>query len=243
MTPVTATAIATVAVGVTANSAGEVTSAPKKHSDGTATAANTLWQRQDQPGTSRSFHRTADTAIAKAQAANSARAKRKSTALAKQQAATQKDRKAAAASAKKARAAAAAKKRAALNRWTCFISGCGGTFTSGFGSRWGTVHLGDDFATPIGTPLHALHSGTVVAVGYYYGMGNRVEIDYGNGIHSIFAHLSSFNAYVGQRVSAGQVVGYSGNTGHSTGPHVHVEIHVNGQPIDPAPWLRAHGIF
>lgn len=241
MTPVTATAIATVAVGVTANSTGEVTSAPKSHPKDTATAANTQWQRQDQSGTSRSFHRTADAAIAKAQAANSARAKRMSTALAKQQAATKKDRKAAAASAKAARVAA--KKRAELNRWTCVISGCGGTFTSGFGSRWGTTHLGDDFATPVGTPLHALHSGTVVAVGYYYGMGNRVEIDYGNGIHSIFAHLSSYNTYVGQQVSAGQVVGYSGNTGHSTGPHVHVEIHVNGQPIDPAPWLRAHGIF
>lgn len=244
-----------------------------QHADDAPTAANTLWQRQGADTTSRSASRAAvrqvDPAQAKAQAANQARAKKKSADLAKQRAVTSQDRKKAAKAAKAARAAAlkrAEKKNTSRSSsrpadrstsaqthsssgtttasgWTCVISGCGGTFTSGYGGRWGTMHLGDDFATPVGTPLHALHSGTVTAVGWYYGMGNRVEIDYGGGVSSVFAHMTSAVVSVGQTVSEGQLVGYSGNTGHSTGPHVHVEIHLNGTPVDPAPWLRAHGIF
>ncbi|MDQ2852926.1 MAG: M23 family metallopeptidase, partial [Actinomycetota bacterium] len=127
--------------------------------------------------------------------------------------------------------------------WVCAISGCGGTFTSPFGSRWGTTHLGDDFSTPVGTPLHALNRATVTAAGMYGGMGNRVELDFGNGVSAVYAHMSSISVSPGQQLSAGQLIGLSGNTGHSTGPHLHLEIHLGSVPVDPAPWLRAHGIF
>lgn len=127
--------------------------------------------------------------------------------------------------------------------WTCAIASCGGNFTSPFGARWGREHLGDDFSVPVGTPLRSLNSATVVAAGVYGGMGNRVELDFGNGITGVYAHMSSISVSVGQTLSAGDSIGLSGNTGNSTGPHLHLEIHINGTPIDPAPWLRAHGIF
>lgn len=134
-------------------------------------------------------------------------------------------------------------------KWTCAIAGCGGTFTSGFGPRFSpggigsTYHLGDDFATPIGTGLHALQHGTVTSAGWSGGSGLRIEIDFGDGVSAVYAHLSSINVAAGQTVAAGQVIGASGNTGNSTGPHLHLEIHLGGVPIDPAPWLRMHGIF
>ncbi|MBO1754214.1 M23 family metallopeptidase [Allobranchiibius sp. CTAmp26] len=143
----------------------------------------------------------------------------------------------------KATAKPAATAQPVVSPWTCPIAGCAGRFTSPFGSRWGTQHLGDDFATPMGTPLHALHDSTVVATGFYAGMGNRVELDLGDGVLAVYAHMSRIDVTVGERVSMGEVVGRSGNTGHSTGPHLHLEIHLSGTPVDPAPWLRAHHIF
>lgn len=83
----------------------------------------------------------------------------------------------------------------------------------------------------------------MVKAGVYGGMGNRVELDVGNGVHAVYAHMSVIGVAVGQRLSRGQAVGRSGNTGHSTGPHLHLEIHLNGTPVDPAPWLKAHSIF
>lgn len=127
--------------------------------------------------------------------------------------------------------------------WTCAIVGCGGTFTSPFGGRWGRVHAGDDFATPVGTPLHALHSATVVKAGFDSGLGNHIELDLGNGIHAEYGHMSVLGVAAGQKLVLGQTIGLSGNTGHSTGPHLHLEIHLAGKPVDPAPWLKSHGIF
>ncbi|PWJ26164.1 murein DD-endopeptidase MepM/ murein hydrolase activator NlpD [Branchiibius hedensis] len=133
--------------------------------------------------------------------------------------------------------------------FVCPIAGCGGRFTSGFGARsspggiGSTNHKGDDFATPIGTPLRAVHSGTVVAVGWYGGFGMRVEIDLGGGTSVIYGHMSAFSATVGEQVSPGEVIGYSGNTGNSTGPHLHFEVHIGGVAVDPGPWMRARGIF
>ncbi|MFC6714878.1 M23 family metallopeptidase [Branchiibius cervicis] len=106
-----------------------------------------------------------------------------------------------------------------------------------------TSHKGNDFATPIGTPLRAVHSGTVVAVGWYGGFGMRVEIALGGGTSVIYGHMSAFSATVGEKVSPGEVIGYSGNTGNSTGPHLHFEVHVGGVAVDPGPWMRARGIF
>lgn len=127
--------------------------------------------------------------------------------------------------------------------WTCAISGCDGTFTSPFGGRWGRLHAGDDFSTPVGTPLHALHDATVVKAGFDSGLGNHVEIDLGHGIHAEYGHMSVLGVAVGQKLVMGQTIGLSGNTGHSTGPHLHLEIHLAGKPVDPAPWLKSHGIF
>ncbi len=119
----------------------------------------------------------------------------------------------------------------------------GATFTSGYGWRWGRLHQGDDFGTPIGTPLHAMSSGTIAFAGVQGGYGNKVEIQYWDGTVSVFGHMSSIAVSVGDKVAPGDIVGASGNTGHSTGPHLHLEIHPHGgAAIDPAPWLRAHGL-
>ncbi len=117
------------------------------------------------------------------------------------------------------------------------------TLTSGFGQRWGRLHAGNDFAAPVGSRLVAMSSGTVTFAGAQSGYGNKVEIRYWNGTVSYYGHMDRVTAHVGQRVNPGSLVGYSGNTGHSTGPHLHLEIHPGGHgPVNPMPWLRAHGI-
>jgi murein DD-endopeptidase MepM/ murein hydrolase activator NlpD len=146
----------------------------------------------------------------------------------------------------KKRAAAAALKKAAAARkarekWVMPINGA--VFTSGFGWRWGRLHAGDDFGTPVGTPLKAMSSGTVTFAGFQGGYGNKIEIEYWDGTVSVFGHLSQIQTSVGTQVAPGDVVGLSGNTGHSTGPHLHLEIHPDGgSAIDPAPWLHSHGL-
>jgi len=145
--------------------------------------------------------------------------------------------------AKKAAKVAAAKKaeqdRKAREKWVMPINGA--VFTSGFGWRWGRMHEGDDFGTPVGTPLAAMSTGKVTFAGWEGGYGNKIEITYWDGTVSVYGHLSQIATSVGQSVAPGDIVGYSGNTGHSTGPHLHLEIHPGGgAAIDPAPWLRAH---
>lgn len=116
-------------------------------------------------------------------------------------------------------------------------------FTSPFGFRWGKLHAGQDYAAPIGTPLKALSSGTVVGAGPMSGYGVYIDIKYWDGTVSRYGHLSSVSASVGQQVAPGDVVALSGNTGHSTGPHLHMEIHPGGAgAIDPAGWLAERGI-
>ncbi|MEV4812684.1 M23 family metallopeptidase [Micromonospora avicenniae] len=121
----------------------------------------------------------------------------------------------------------------------------GATITSCFGARWGTQHQGIDFAMPAGTPIHAAFGGKVVKAGDAGdGYGNSVFIDHGNGYLTHYAHQSRLIVSVGDKVAAGQVIGYEGATGDATGPHLHFEVH-QGQmwnQIDPAPFLRAHGI-
>jgi murein DD-endopeptidase MepM/ murein hydrolase activator NlpD len=115
------------------------------------------------------------------------------------------------------------------------------TLTSGFGHRWGRLHAGNDFAAPIGSRLVAMSTGTVTFAGAQSGYGNKVEIRYWDGTVSYYGHMDRVTAHVGQKVAPGTRVGYSGNTGHSTGPHLHLEIHPHGRgPVDPRPWLRAH---
>ncbi|MFA9400104.1 MAG: murein hydrolase activator EnvC [Acidobacteriota bacterium] len=118
-----------------------------------------------------------------------------------------------------------------------------GPLTSGFGARsspggvGSTNHEGVDVSVPEGTPLRAAASGTVILASYYGGYGNYTCINHGSGLSTCYGHQSAFAASSGQRVSQGQVIGYSGNTGASTGPHLHFEVRVNGVAQDPMGYL------
>ncbi len=118
-----------------------------------------------------------------------------------------------------------------------------GTLTSGFGGRsspggvGSTNHEGIDIAVPEGTPIRASKGGTVIMASYNGGYGNYTCIDHGSGLSTCYAHQSGFAASAGQRVSQGQVIGYSGNTGASTGPHLHFEVRINGVAQDPMGYL------
>lgn len=115
--------------------------------------------------------------------------------------------------------------------------------TSGFGYRWGRLHAGEDFAVSEGTPLASMSTGTVAFAGQEGGYGNIVKIRYSDGTVSYYGHMSSISVSAGQSVTRGEIVGQSGNTGHSTGPHLHLEIHPGGgAAIDPLPWLASHNI-
>jgi murein DD-endopeptidase MepM/ murein hydrolase activator NlpD len=138
-------------------------------------------------------------------------------------------------------ARAAAVKEAAAHRWVLPLVKY--VKTSGFGIRWGKLHPDENFATPIGTPVHAISSGVIVFAGEASGYGNKVEIRHWDGTCSWYAHLSEIDVKVGEKVDPGELVGRVGSTGFSTGPHLHLEIHPHGNgPVDPLPWLRAHGL-
>ncbi|WP_435199908.1 peptidoglycan DD-metalloendopeptidase family protein [Janibacter sp. GS2] len=116
-------------------------------------------------------------------------------------------------------------------------------FTSPFGHRWGRLHAGQDYAASVGTPLKSMGAGTVVGAGPMSGYGIYIDIEYSDGTVSRYGHLSSVSATVGQQVAPGDVVALTGNTGRSTGPHLHMEIRPGGgEPIDPAGWLAERGI-
>jgi murein DD-endopeptidase MepM/ murein hydrolase activator NlpD len=112
-----------------------------------------------------------------------------------------------------------------------------GPVTSPFGWRWGRMHEGIDIAVPTGTPVHASAAGTVIYAGWMDGYGNFVIIDHGGGIATAYGHNTSVAVAVGQSVSQGELIAYAGSTGHSTGPHVHFEVRVNGGAVDPLGYL------
>jgi murein DD-endopeptidase MepM/ murein hydrolase activator NlpD len=112
-----------------------------------------------------------------------------------------------------------------------------GPITSPFGYRWGRLHAGIDIGVPYGTPIHAAASGTVVLAGWNGGYGNYTCIDHGGGMATCYAHQSSYAVSNGAQVSQGQVIGYVGNTGHSFGAHLHFEVRINGNPVDPLGYL------
>ncbi|MEH1012254.1 M23 family metallopeptidase [Micromonospora sp. CPCC 206060] len=120
-----------------------------------------------------------------------------------------------------------------------------GDVTSCYGMRWGVLHAGIDLAAPAGTTVRAAAAGTVVNAGWdFTGYGISVVIDHGNGYLTHYAHLSETAAAVGDRVAAGETIGYEGSTGDSTGPHLHFEVH-QGQlwsQIEPAAFMRARGV-
>jgi murein DD-endopeptidase MepM/ murein hydrolase activator NlpD len=153
--------------------------------------------------------------------------------------------KAAAAKAAKAKARAKAKAEALAraHRWVKPLDHY--TLTSGFGWRWGRMHPAQDLAAPTGTPVHSLSSGTVVFSGWSNeGYGYMVKIRYWDGTISWMAHNSRLLVSVGEKVEPGETVAYSGSTGNSTGPHVHLEIHPdNGAAVGPRTWLANRGVY
>lgn len=115
-----------------------------------------------------------------------------------------------------------------------------GPVVSGFGSRWGRMHNGIDIAVPTGTPIRAAAAGTVIFTesdASSGGYGNFTCLDHGGGLQTCYAHQASFAVSAGQGVSQGQVIGYSGCTGHCFGPHVHLEVRINGAATDPMGYL------
>jgi murein DD-endopeptidase MepM/ murein hydrolase activator NlpD len=141
------------------------------------------------------------------------------------------------------KAAVAAAAEAARPKAVLPVSGA--RLTSGFGSRWGTVHAGIDLAAPMQTPEYAAVDGVVLKAGAASGYGLAVYIQHANGDVTVYGHMDSILVNEGQVVRAGQTIALLGNQGRSTGPHLHFEVHVggmNGTKIDPLPWLRARGV-
>ncbi|MGP3988808.1 M23 family metallopeptidase [Streptomyces sp. 3N207] len=122
------------------------------------------------------------------------------------------------------------------------------TLSAGFasaGKRWANSHTGQDFAVGIGTPVRAVGAGTVVRTRCGGPFGNHIVIRHSNGYYTQYAHLSRIQTRPGDQVRAGERIGLSGNTGNSTGPHLHFEVRVtpeDGSGIDPLPWLRSRGV-
>jgi len=132
-----------------------------------------------------------------------------------------------------------------IRQWeeTPSVAPAWGEFSSGFGWRFHPIlgkyamHEGQDIANHIGTPVSATASGRVETAEYNSSFGNEVMINHGHGIRTLYAHLSAFRCDVGDQVHRGQVIGLLGNTGRSTGPHVHYEVHKGATPVNPMNWI------
>ncbi|MGK5530919.1 M23 family metallopeptidase [Streptomyces sp. URMC 129] len=156
--------------------------------------------------------------------------------------------KAADAAEKKAAAEAEAKAEAKESAWVAPISDdytLSATYGNS-GDRWASTHSGQDFAVPSGTPVHSVHSGTVVKAGGNgagdgAAYGNAIVVKHSDGTYTQYAHLSKVEVKVGQTVSTDEQIGLSGNTGNSSGPHLHFEVRTTpdyGSAIDPMKFLR-----
>ena len=136
-----------------------------------------------------------------------------------------------------ANAAAAASGRA--------VAPTSGRVTSCYGSRWGTMHYGVDIAASIGTPIYTPEAGRVLQAGPASGFGLAVYVQHADGSVTVYGHINAYFVTAGQQVAAGQQIAEVGNTGQSTGPHLHFEVHTGGlyqNRVNPVPWLAARGV-
>jgi murein DD-endopeptidase MepM/ murein hydrolase activator NlpD len=131
-----------------------------------------------------------------------------------------------------------------LSQWVLPVAGY--RISAGFGdnsSLWSDGHSGLDFAAPSGTPIVSIAQGTVTAVGYSGNCGNMTMVRLDDGTDLMYCHQLSMVVDVGDEVNPGELIGYVGSTGHSTGPHLHLEVRPNGgAPVDPYAALVAHGV-
>lgn len=120
----------------------------------------------------------------------------------------------------------------------------GVALTSGFGMRWHPVlggrraHKGVDLASPIGTPIHAAADGVVERADWFSSYGLYVALEHGGNIETRYGHMSRIAVAAGQQVHKGDIIGYVGTTGRSTGPHLHYEVRVNGEAVNPIPYMQ-----
>lgn len=112
-------------------------------------------------------------------------------------------------------------------------------FTSGYGQRWGRAHQGIDMAGPVGTPIYATGDGVVTYAGWQRGYGNLIKIQHALGTETRYGHLSKIRVKTGQKVSRNSLIGDMGNTGRSTGPHLHYEVRVDGKAVNPMSFIKA----
>jgi len=126
----------------------------------------------------------------------------------------------------------------------------GTAFTSGFGVRSdpfrgrAAMHPGVDLAGPLGTPIYATADGTVDRAEWNNGgYGNLVEIDHGHGIQTRYGHLTRYIVNIGEHVKKGQLIAYMGSTGRSTGSHLHYEVRIDGQAVNPIPFLQSTAVL
>ena len=126
--------------------------------------------------------------------------------------------------------------------------GWGFRLTSSFGMRDHPIsggrraHKGIDLAAATGTPIHAAADGIISKAQWFGGYGLYVSIEHGGSIQTRYGHMSRLNVAEGQRVSKGDVIGFVGTTGRSTGPHLHYEVRVNGEAVNPLPYLQSNQI-
>lgn len=114
-----------------------------------------------------------------------------------------------------------------------FVWPAAGEVSSPFGYRWGRLHAGIDIAAEAGSPVRAARGGRVVAAGWRGGYGYTVVIEHEPGLSSLYAHLEDFAVGAGERVATGQLIGFVGDTGYSFGAHLHFEVRVDGQAVNP----------
>ena len=112
-------------------------------------------------------------------------------------------------------------------------------YTSGFGQRWGRQHKGTDFAAPHGTAIYSTADGVITHAGWLSGYGRLIKVQHAFGIETRYAHLSAIRVKEGQRVSRGERIGDMGNTGRSTGTHLHYEVRVGGKAVNPMIYIKA----